>query len=124
MSKISHSFLSDEEKISVYLKAFPLDDDPTTEKLVAACRALKSEDKAVSDEGMTQLLGCATSVILSIIHRDFKMFIDDHLAEMIEEGYMAVCASADKYDPLKESFRDFFEPRIQWRIRQYTKMFH
>lgn len=102
----------------------PLDGHPSQEKLERIYDMIHSGDKEARNDGITLLLGCTSSYILSIIKKRYRTYMPLHLADMMQQGYYAIIRDADKYDPAKGAPTTFFQTRINHEIQAYINNLH
>lgn len=104
--------------------ALPLDGSPSREKLIRISTMIQSDDKDTRDDGVTLLLGCTSSYILSIIKKRYRTYMPLHLGDMMQQGYIAIIRDADKYNPEKGAPTTFFQTRINHEIQGYINGLH
>lgn len=104
--------------------SLPLNAYPTQERLQEIYDMIHSEDKETQDEGVTYLLGVMSSYIISVIKKRYYTYIPLHLADMMQQGYIAVIKDADGFDPERGTPSTFFATRIDHEIQNYINGLH
>lgn len=121
-SKGNDDYLSG--SLSVHRK-LPQDARPTQEKLEKIYEDYHSGDQEKKDAATTAMLGIMSPYILSRVTTKYGSYMNNHLEDLQEQGYLGVMKGLPTFDPKKGRPTTWFVRYIDHEIQQYiSKQIH
>lgn len=106
-------------------RRLPQDAHPTQEKLKKIYNDYHSGDAEKKDAATTAMLGIMTPYILSRITKKYGSYMNNHLEDLQEQGYMGVMKGLPSFDPEKGRPTTWFVRYIDHEIQLYiSKQIH
>ncbi len=91
----------------------------TEQELQQIAVELKSPNAVISAKAKEKISMAVFKYVRHIASQRYKMYYQ-HIPDLVQEGFCAVLAHADKYDPSKGTLTTFFKPHILAQMRTWV----